>query len=80
MAQLNCIVATGDTPLHITWSFHGKDSSTRSQAGVNVMKVGAKGSILSIESVTSDHSGNYTCTAKNSAGTANYTAELVVNG
>ena len=80
IAQLQCIVATGDTPLQITWSFHGVDSSTRNQAGVNVMKVGSKTSLLTIESVTSEHSGNYTCTAQNAAGIANYTTELIVNG
>ena len=80
VAQLTCMVTTGDTPLQITWTFHGVDSSTRSQSDVSVIKIGTQGSLLMIQSATSDHSGNYTCTAKNAAGIANYTAELIVNG
>lgn len=36
--------------------------------------------VLAIESVSGDHAGNYTCIAKNSAGIAEYTAALIVNG
>lgn len=64
----------------ITWAFHGFGSTRSTPQGVQTTKFGAKSSILMIESVTSEHSGNYTCTARNSAGVANYTAELVVNG
>jgi hypothetical protein len=35
---------------------------------------------LTIESVRSYHSGNYTCMAANSAGNASFTAHLAVNG
>ena len=80
MAQLNCIVSQGDTPLKISWTFHGPDSSTRTQSGVQVVKVGEKSSLLIIDSVTADHSGNYTCTARNVAGETNYTTEVIVNG
>ena len=80
MAQVNCIVPEGDTPLQITWAFHGLDTSPKSQSGVSTMKLGQKSSVLMIDSVTSEHSGNYTCTARNSAGVNNYTAELIVTG
>lgn len=81
MGQLQCIVTEGDTPLQITWTFHGTtDTSTNSQSGVSTMKLGQKSSVLMIESVTSEHTGNYTCTARNAAGVANYTAELIVTG
>lgn len=80
MGQLNCIVSTGETPLIITWSFHGKQSSTKSQKGVSTMKVGERSSLLIIDSVNSEHSGTYTCNARNSAGNASYSVELKVNG
>lgn len=37
-------------------------------------------SILAISSVSSRHSGNYTCVARNPAKETTYTAELVVTG
>ena len=80
VAQLQCIVSTGDTPLSITWAFHGKDSSTRTQTGVTITKIGSKTSLLTMESVSQENAGSYTCQVSNKAGTANYTAELVVNG
>ena len=36
--------------------------------------------MLVISSVSRDHDGNYTCTAKNQAGVASETAVLKVNG
>ncbi|ODN02698.1 Hemicentin-1 [Orchesella cincta] len=79
MGQLNCIVISGDTPLHFTWSFHGKDSSTSKQSGVSTMKLGERSSMLMIDAVNSDHAGTYTCFVRNAAGNASYSAELRVN-
>lgn len=59
MGQLNCIVLSGDTPLHFTWSFHGKASTTNKQTGVSTMKLGERSSMLMIESVSSEHSGTF---------------------
>ena len=80
LAQVQCVVTFGDLPVEITWTFHGSDATKRSQTGVSIMKVGSKSSLLIIESVSTENSGNYTCTAKNGAGVSNYTAELIVNG
>lgn len=79
-AQVQCFVIEGDTPIQISWTFQGDTMTSRSQSGVSTMKLGQKSSVLMIESVTSEHAGNYTCTARNAAGVTNYTAELVVNG
>lgn len=79
-AQVQCFVSEGDSPLQITWAFHGEDMTSRAQTGVSTMKLGQRGNLLMIDSVTPEHMGNYTCTARNNAGVANYTAELVVNG
>lgn len=48
--------------------------------GVGVSKVGNKNSVLTIESITDQHSGIYTCLVKNNAGVASYSAVLNVNG
>jgi hypothetical protein len=42
--------------------------------------IGTRTSILMITSVGYRHSGQYTCTAKNSAGMDHFTTELKVNG
>lgn len=60
MAQLQCIVSLGDAPIQITWSFHGKDSSTTKQTGVSTMKLGGRSSVLIIDSVSSLNVGTYT--------------------
>lgn len=68
----------GDTPMTIRWYFHGQEVSPA--MGVTTVKLGSRSSILSIEHVTHDHSGKYTCAASNTAGEAQFSATLSVNG
>lgn len=77
-AHTVCAAAEGDLPMDINWVFHGQKYS--SMMGITTTKVGARSNMLQIESVAAAHSGNYTCTARNNAGTRNYTAVLVVFG
>jgi hypothetical protein len=79
VAQVNCIVDEGDLPLTIAWSFHGKNIDA-AHMGINTFKVGARTSILSIETVTAAHSGLYSCVARNSAGEDKFSAPLEVFG
>lgn len=72
------MVTKGDVPVNITWLLNG--DPVRETQGITVAKIGHKSSGLSIESVTSVHKGNYTCSVSNVAGNTNYTAELSVNG
>lgn len=76
--QLNCHVSKGDTPIDISWNFHGREMSTH--LGITTTKMGDRTSFLSISTVTAGHSGNYTCIAKNRAGFVSYTTSLHVNG
>lgn len=69
---------SGDLPLNVTWLFNGK--SVKSYHEISVTKVGRRGASLMIESATYSLSGNYTCRASNSAGSFEYTTELLVNG
>jgi hypothetical protein len=71
-------VSKGDKPLKITWNFHGEELS--SHMGITTTKIGDRSSILTIVSVMAAHSGNYTCTAQNVAGTVSYTSAVHVNG
>ena len=77
-AQLSCIATAGDEPLSVSWTFHGQGIST--DLGIITTPIGSRGSMLIISSVHHQHSGNYTCTAKNSAGVRSETAILKVNG
>ena len=77
-AQLSCIAMSGDEPLTISWTFHGQGIS--SDLGIITTPIGNRGSMLIISSVGHKHSGKYTCTAKNEAGSKSETAVLSVNG
>lgn len=76
--QLTCFVPKGDTPLKISWNFHGEELS--SHMGMSTSRIGERTSLLTIESLMSAHSGNYTCTAENRAGSTDFTATLTVSG
>lgn len=73
-----CSVPNGDLPMTITWFLNGK--SAVEYSGMSSTKLGKRSLVLSIESVGAEHSGNYTCLAKNIAGTTEYTTELKVYG
>lgn len=78
VAQVSCFVTEGDQPIEISWSFNGSDVSLLH--GVSATKVGRKASMMVIDPALSSHRGNYTCTASNQAGSANFTSILNVNG
>jgi hypothetical protein len=77
-AQTQCLAIKGDTPLNITWTFHG--DVTTFQAGVVTASVGQRGSALIIDSVTTNHAGTYTCTVRNQVASASYSTVLSVSG
>ena len=77
-AQVVCIVTEGDEPLKISWSLQGETVS--SEAGLSTTSLGTRTSMLTIQSVGYRHSGSYTCTAANSAGTRSESVQLRVNG
>jgi hypothetical protein len=77
-ASLVCIVTHGDEPLTITWSLQGEVVS--SEPGLTTSALGGRTSMLTIQSVGYRHSGQYTCTASNTAGSKSESVELRVNG
>lgn len=72
-----CHVSKGDAPLDVYWEFNGQ--ALASELG-SFTKVGGRSSLLMLPAVTGAHSGNYTCTAKNHAGTTSYTTILKIIG
>ena len=75
-ANLQCIVSSGDTPITISWSFPGHQHESY---GISTVKVAERVSLLTINEVRAEHAGNYTCIAKNQAGSVSRTAELLIN-
>lgn len=78
--HLTCHVSKGDRPLQITWSFQGLQIPYHNNMGIKTTKLGEKASVLSIPTVMGQHSGNYTCTASNRAGSANHSAVVNIHG
>lgn len=76
--QATCLASEGDPPLDLFWNF--RDKSASSVEGVGTIRISPKGSIMLIDPVTEYHSGNYTCTIRNQAGSVSYTTALSVNG
>ena len=77
-AQIACFIKKGDKPVSITWSLKGDVIS--SDPSMSTTMLGSQTSILTIDSVSYQHSGTYTCRASNVAGTVTYSAQLMVNG
>lgn len=78
VTSVTCTVVKGDSPMSIAWYFNNTEVNT--DQGIMVYKAGARVSTLSVESARAEHSGAYTCIARNAAGAANHTAYLHVNG
>lgn len=76
--SVTCLISSGDQPVDIGWLFNGYHINSFS--GISIIKGGKRSSILSIDSASAQHAGNYTCVAKNRAHTSTFSAELVVNG
>uniref|UniRef100_A0A1A9WR29 Ig-like domain-containing protein n=1 Tax=Glossina brevipalpis TaxID=37001 RepID=A0A1A9WR29_9MUSC len=77
--SVNCLISSGDMPVDIIWLLNNNSMDSYYGSGVNIMKSGKRASVLTIDSVHAGHVGNYTCLAKNRAGQAGHTAELIVN-
>ncbi|XP_043867002.1 Down syndrome cell adhesion molecule-like protein Dscam2 isoform X32 [Drosophila mojavensis] len=75
---VQCMVFKGDTPLQLHWTLNGQPI-TNENVGIRIIKMSPKLSSLSIDSINDHHRGLFKCIASNSAGSAEQTAELVVN-
>ena len=78
-ATLQCTVSDGDRPLNIRWVINGSIFSP-ALFDASTYFIEKHINVLTIESLTEAHAGNYTCEARNPAATARYTTTLVVNG
>ncbi|XP_068892720.1 cell adhesion molecule Dscam2 isoform X3 [Tenebrio molitor] len=71
-----CGVSSGDPPLVVSWLKDGQPLTP--SLGVNVSALDPYSSLLSISSLDSRHSGDFTCVASNPAAEVRYTAKLQV--
>lgn len=76
--SVHCTISGGDLPVKVIWTLN--KHPVMPDMGIFLEKRGQRINNLMIDSVNAQHAGNYSCIASNSAGTAEYSAELVVNG
>lgn len=77
-ATVQCSITSGDLPVLFSWMLNGVP--VKEEDGITLSNIGKKTSVLSIDSLSEIHAGNYTCLASNKAGIVSYTTELVVKG
>lgn len=76
---VNCMITKGDVPLRITWTLNGQPI-VNEENGLQVVKMSARLSSLSIESLSDRHRGIFRCIVSNDAGETYYLSELKING
>lgn len=77
---VNCVATKGDLPLDISWTFSSETIDSSLHRDIITAPLGPRASVLTINSVSANHQGNYTCIVQNAAGRAEYAATLIVNG
>lgn len=77
--SISCVAPTGDLPISFEFLLNDEPISELS-SGVSVSKLGKRTSALTIDSISGQHAGNYTCKATNGAASEYYSAHLIVNG
>ncbi|XP_038214395.1 Down syndrome cell adhesion molecule-like protein Dscam2 isoform X18 [Zerene cesonia] len=76
---VNCLATKGDLPLDISWTFSSETIDSNMHRDIMTTPLGRRASVLTINSVSANHQGNYTCIVQNAAGRAEHAATLVVN-
>uniref|UniRef100_A0A182U3K6 Ig-like domain-containing protein n=1 Tax=Anopheles melas TaxID=34690 RepID=A0A182U3K6_9DIPT len=76
-ASITCSVIKGDIPLTITWRKDGRPIDPTQR--MSVTQVDQYNSILLIENLTADHTGNYSCVVRNTAAETEGHQSLLVN-
>ncbi|XP_065091070.1 cell adhesion molecule Dscam2 isoform X2 [Ochlerotatus camptorhynchus] len=76
-ASLTCSVIKGDIPLTINWRKDGRPVDQNHR--MSVTQVDQYNSILVIENLSADHTGNYSCVVRNTASETEGSQALLVN-
>ncbi|KAL3217072.1 hypothetical protein MRX96_051059, partial [Rhipicephalus microplus] len=75
-SSVTCAVSSGQGPFRFSWLHDGKPLDSRGRATVKVVTDDI--SVMTIDSVTAEDLGNYTCVVSNPAGTGSHTTALHV--
>lgn len=75
---VQCVILSGDLPASMAWILNG--NLLHSNDNVGITKSGSKIISLTIESVSANDAGNYTCVGENNVGVVTYTSTLLING
>lgn len=78
LAQANCVLRKGDLPVTFHWIFN--DKPLVASDSIEILNIGGRTSLLTINPIQGYHQGNFTCIATNMAGTATAEASMIVNG
>lgn len=76
-AAISCQILEGDLPVSFRWERNGKQ--ILGTGNEIIRRLDEYSTSLVIEKISSDYSGNYTCTASNVAGAEKFTVPLTVN-
>ncbi|CAH0555675.1 unnamed protein product [Brassicogethes aeneus] len=74
--SVQCAISNGDMPVKFSWMLNGKPIYNDEKFTIG--SFGKKVSVLSIDNLSEEHIGNYTCLAANRAGISSYSAELLI--
>ena len=74
-----CTAYSGSVPLFFNWYKDGQAISSQSNQ-ITINSVSKMQSILSIEKVKANDSGNYTCSVRNTFGEDSHSIRLIVRG
>lgn len=77
--SISCVAPTGDLPISFEW-LHNNEAIDIFSFGVSISKLGKRTSAMTIDSISGQHAGNYSCKATNEAASEYYNAHLIVNG
>lgn len=79
IAGVFCMVPKGDLPMEMRWTLNSAPIIT-GEHSFSLSRLNPRTSSLSIDALEARHRGIYKCIAANKAGSAEYSAELHVNG
>uniref|UniRef100_A0A182SAI8 Ig-like domain-containing protein n=1 Tax=Anopheles maculatus TaxID=74869 RepID=A0A182SAI8_9DIPT len=77
---VQCAATIGDLPMFLEWLHDGELVSKSNDYGISIVHSSRRVSTLTIESIRDHHAGNYTCRARNLAGVAEQSTQLIING
>uniref|UniRef100_A0A1A9V522 Ig-like domain-containing protein n=1 Tax=Glossina austeni TaxID=7395 RepID=A0A1A9V522_GLOAU len=74
-ASVQCTILGGDLPINVTWLLNGRIIDRFHD--IALARLGKRVNVLTVESVTAHHAGNYSCRAANKAGVTEHLAQLI---